>query len=136
MTIVLALLAASCGMKTINLPFIDYPYAAGFEFYQRIENVAGKLEKTEFEDDKITSPFYFLLEVKEIENSGTMTVLFYDSSGKKVAQRAFHFGEQGQYYEYILFFDKIDGLPPGNYRFTVFYNASLLYEDRFTIARN
>ncbi len=34
MTIVLLLLAAACGMKTINLPFINHPYAAEFGFYQ------------------------------------------------------------------------------------------------------
>ncbi len=122
-------------MKTAQLPLINYPYVAEFEFYQHIENVNGKLKKTGFEGGQVISPFYFLLKVKEIENSGKMTVLFYDSEGSNAARRAFAFGEQGQYYEYILFFDRIDGLAPGKYRCAIFLNDSLIYEDYCNIGQ-
>ena len=79
------------------------------------------------------SPFYFLLEIKEIENSGELTVNFYDKDGKRVQQKTFVFGAAGQYYEYILFFDKVENLAPGKYRCAVFLNNTLIYEDGIAV---
>lgn len=40
----------------------------------------------------------------------------------------FRFGEQGKYYEHIIFIDKLSVLLPGQYRYAVFLNEYLTYE--------
>lgn len=114
------------------------------EFLKEVKNVNGKARKRRFKDDRITSPFYFLLQVKEIENNGVITVRFYDAPqkdksgkspgpGRTVMEKRFEFGKPGKYYEYIIFFDRVEGLPPGPYRYTVFYNDRLIYDDKVEI---
>lgn len=119
-----------------QLPYLEHPYVAKIEFYENVENRDGKLEKTGFKKGRIISPFYFVLEVKELENSGELAVNFYDKEGKRVNRKAFGFGEDGQYYEYILFFDKVENLAPGNYRYAVFLNNKLIYENRIDISKD
>ncbi len=127
------LCASGCGIKTAQLPFLDYPHAAQIGFYQEVENNSGKLEKEKFKDDRVISPFFFVLEVKDIENSGKLTVSFYDKDGNRAARNEFNYGEEGQYYEYILFFDKVETLKPGEYRYVVFLKDKLVYEDHITV---
>ena len=131
----LLLFTVGCGVKVKYLPQVSYPYVAEMEFLKEVKNVNGKAKKKRFKDDRITSPFYFLLKVKEIENSGTITVCFYETVGKfeKVTERSFQFGKQGKYYEYIIFFDRVDELKPGKYRYAIFYNEKLLYENFLNI---
>jgi hypothetical protein len=74
------------------------------------------------------------LEIKELENSGELRVNFYDKEGKRVNRKTFPFGEDGQYYEYILFFDRVENLSPGKYRYTLFLNDRLIYEDLIDIS--
>lgn len=119
-----------------QLPYLEYPYVAKIEFYKKVENRDGKLEKTGFKEGRITSPFYFILEVKELENSGELALNFYDKEEKRVSRKAFGFGEDGQYYEYILFFDRVENLTPGKYRYTVFLNDTLIYESHIDINNN
>jgi hypothetical protein len=119
-----------------QLPYLELPYVAKIEFYKNVENRNGKLEKTGFKDGRITSPFHFLLEIKELENSGELAVIFYDKEGERVSRKAFGFGEDGQYYEYILFFDKVENLSPGKYRYTVFLNNKLIYENHIDISND
>lgn len=128
------LCASGCGIKTAQLPFLDYPYAAQIGFYQEVKNNAGKLEKERFKDNRVTSPFYFVLEVKDVENSGKLTVNFYDKDGNRAARNEFSYGEDGQYYEYILFFDKVESLKSGEYRYAIFLKDKLIYEDHITIS--
>jgi len=49
------------------------------------------------------------------------------------ARLAFAFGENGSYYDHIIFIDKISRIPPGNYICAVFLRGQLLYETRFTV---
>ncbi len=134
---------AGCGVKVEYLPQISYPYVAEMEFLKEVKNVNGKAKKKKFKDDHIYSPFYFLLKIKEIENNGIITVRFYETKtdknsktaeknvipGKCVTEKPFQFGKPGKYYEYIIFFDRVEDLAPGKYRFAVFYNNILIYED-------
>ncbi|MFC2155483.1 hypothetical protein ACFLRB_03200 [Acidobacteriota bacterium] len=119
-----------------QLPYLEYPHVAKIGFYKKIENRDGKLKKEAFNEDKIRSPFFFLLEVKDIENSGELAVKFYDKDGKRAARKVFAFGEEGQYYEYILFFDYVENLPAGTYHMTIFLNGKLIYEDHIEVNEN
>jgi hypothetical protein len=111
------------------------------EFLEEVKNVNGKARKKRFKNDRITAPFYFLLKIKEIENDGTLSVRFYPAAGsgkagenrRKAAEKTFHFGQEGKYYEYIIFFDRIEGLTPGKYRYGIFCNQRLIYEDQLIV---
>jgi len=144
LSVLLCLSAAGCGVKTEYLPQVSYPYVAEMDFLKEVKNVDGKAKKKRFKDDRVTAPFYFLLKVKEIENSGTIAVRFYETvetgqvsdaakpegvMGRQVQERVFQFGQPGKYYEYIIFFDRVEGFSPGKYRYGVFYNDKLIYEN-------
>jgi len=136
--ILLALLffTAACGVKIDQLPLLSHPYVSEVKFLKEVKNVNGKAKKTPFDHDRLTSPFYFFLKIKEIENNGTLAVVFYENAettGKKVAEKTFFFGEPGKYYEYIIFFDQVEGLSPGKYRCVVFLNQHLIYECQLSI---
>lgn len=45
----------------------------------------------------------------------------------------FDFGEEGKYYEYILFVDKIKNLSPGSYRYGIFLNEDLMLAESFKV---
>jgi len=119
-----------------QLPYLEYPHVAKIGFYKKVENIDGKLKKEAFKGDIVCSPFFFLLEVKEIENSGELAISFYDKDGKRTARKVFAFGEEGQYYEYILFFDYVENLPAGTYHMTIFLNDKLIYEDHIEVSEN
>jgi hypothetical protein len=104
------------------------------EFVRSAENDNGKVKTERFKDDIVRSPFFFVLKIKEIEDSGTITVKFYDSRNRQVEEKSFPFGEPGKYYEYIICFDAVTSLVPGVYRYAVFYNTGLLYEDQLKIS--
>jgi hypothetical protein len=136
-----ALMLAGCGVKVEQLPLLSSPYVSEVEFLKEVSNDNGKARKKRFDNDRITSPFYFFLKVKEIENNGTLRVVFFESTGsqedkkgEKAAEREFSYGQPGKYYEYIIFFDRVDGLDPGNYRYGVFLNQHLIYEGLLRIA--
>jgi hypothetical protein len=57
------------------------------------------------------------------------------SLGKEVTVKAFEFGKPGKYYEYVIFFDRVEILQPGKYRYGVFFNDTLIYEDKLEIAK-
>jgi hypothetical protein len=138
MFLIFALIAstAGCGVKMEHLPLLSHPYVSEVEFLKEVKNVNGKAKKKPFDRDRITSPFCFFLKVKEIENNGTLAVVFYedsDKSSKKVAEKTFYFGEPGKYYEYIIFFDQVEGLSPGKYRCVVFLNQRLIYENQLQV---
>jgi len=125
-----------CGVKMSQLPVVNYPYISETEFLKEVRNVKGKAKKKKFKYGRITSPFYFLFKIKEVENNGTLTVIFYGKEGdkeKKVIEKNFHFGKPGKYYEYIIFFDRVENLKPGKHRYAVFYNQRLIYEDYLVI---
>ena len=144
LSILLAVLVSpGCGVKVEQLPLLSSPYVAEVEFLKEVINDNGKAKKKRFESDRITSPFYFFLKVKEIENNGTLSVVFFESAddknkeaGKKVAEKGFSYGQAGKYYEYIIFFDRIEGLSPGNYRYGVFLNQHLIYEGLVRVAES
>jgi hypothetical protein len=128
---------AGCGVKAVYLPQVDFPYLSEMEFLKEVKNVNGKAKKRHFKGDKVRSPFYFFLKVKEIENSGTITVRFYkeeSSESLKTAERTFQFGEEGKYYEYVIFFDRVEVPASGKYRYAVFYNNRLIYEDQLEVS--
>lgn len=129
-----------CGVKMEQLPLINYPYVSEVEFLKEVKNINGRAKKTTFKHNRITSPFYFLVKIKEIENNGVLTVCFYTTANvktvvndKKVAEKIFHFGEAGKYYEYIIFFDRVDNLDPGRYRYAIFCNQRLIYEGQLVV---
>jgi hypothetical protein len=131
----LLLLLQGCKINLDTFPYISYPYLAKLTFHKHISNQNGNLTFTDFDKETgIQSPFYFLLKIKEIENNGSVRVVFYNKKSRKVDQKEFQFGEKGKYYEYIIFFDKVEFLPPGTYSYAVFLNRSLLYEDKVTIS--
>lgn len=155
---ILLLITIGCGVKLEYLPQINSPYVAEMEFLKEVKNVNGKAKKRRFKDDRISTPFYFLLKIKEIENNGIITVRFYETAkedteksenkaenkkeppdskalGKEAVVKAFEFGKPGKYYEYIIFFDRVDILPPGKYRYGVFFNDALIYEDSLEVAK-
>jgi hypothetical protein len=141
---------AGCNVKVEYLPQISFPYVAEIEFLKEVKNVNGKAKKKKFKDDRIYVPFYFLLKIKEIENNGIIIVRFYETKSDKnnknkttekkkipgqcVTEKSFQFGKPGKYYEYIIFFDRVEDLTPGRYRFAIFYNDILIYEDNVEIS--
>lgn len=46
---------------------------------------------------------------------------------------SFCFGEEGNYYEYILFIDKIQNPEPGHYRYGIFLNKRLILDDMLEV---
>lgn len=135
------------------------------EFFKEVKNVNGKAKKRRFKEDRITSPFYFFLKIKEIEDNGAITVRFYEGTAsptgkgaapptgkapapsekkpvggavlnKKITEKSFEFGKPGKYYEYVIFFDRVEALSPGKYRYAIFYNNHLIYEDRVEVKGN
>lgn len=126
------------------MPLIGAPYLAEVEFLREVRAVDDTVEKTHFPNNIITSPFFFLLKIRELENNGAITVRFY-SLGKNImtdgaplgelaAERTFTFGEKGKYYEYVLFFDQIRDLPPGTYRYAVLLDEQLLMDNYIAIS--
>lgn len=53
--------------------------------------------------------------------------------GDLASELSFEFGEDGKYYDYIIFTDKVSELTPGKYRYTVFINDKIIYEDNMKI---
>ncbi len=49
------------------------------------------------------------------------------------SELSFQFGEDGKYYEYIIFTDKVSEFQAGKYRYIIFINKTLIYEDKITI---
>jgi hypothetical protein len=45
----------------------------------------------------------------------------------------FSFGEADKYFEYIIFIDRVENLKPGKYRYAVFFNDHLMYENNLVI---
>ena len=45
----------------------------------------------------------------------------------------FSFGEADKYFEYIIFIDRVEKLKPGKYRYAVFLNDHLMYENNLVI---
>lgn len=145
------LLLTGCGVKVSQLPNLQYPYVSEMEFLKEVKNVGGRAKKKRFKHDRIQSPFYFFLKIKEIENSGTVSVSFYpwwspvsgktkqakktakDQPGQRLVEKKFQFGQAGKYYEYIIFFDQVEILKPGKYRYAIFINQQLIYEDQLLI---
>lgn len=132
------LLCAGCGIKMAQLPEIHFPYVAEVEFLKNVENIDGEAQKTPFPDNHIHSPFSFFLKIKEIENDGTVEVIFYTQQEPpqqttKVAAFSFDFGQAGKYYEYILFFDRVSDLKPGSYHYVIYLRKTLIYEGKLVI---
>jgi hypothetical protein len=75
-----------------------------------------------------------------MEDSGTVQIRFYPATQNKekaepvkLVEKEFYFGQSGKYYEYIIFFDQVEGLSPGSYRYAIFCNNKLIYEDGIMI---
>jgi len=118
---------------------LNSPYVAEIEFLKEVKNIDGKAKKKRFENEYITSPFFFFLKIKGIEDDGTLRVAFYKNSNKNrkyVEERSFSFGEKGKYYDFIIFFDQIKGLSPGIYRITVFLRDHLIYEGNVRVNKS
>jgi hypothetical protein len=79
------------------------------------------------------------LKLSEIEDNGSVKIVFYengeksDKRKKKVVEKEFEYGQAGKYYEYILFFDKVEGLEAGKYRYAIFCKGRLVYESQLEI---
>ncbi len=128
--------AASCRIKPEQLPFLAHPYLYKIEFLKHVENDNDKAKKEYFKDGVVRVPFYFLLTVKELEDEGAIRVRFYNEDKKRVAERAFYYGEPGKYYEYIICFERVENILPGSYRYAVFYNDGLIYEGSLTVGES
>jgi len=122
-------MVSSCGVKPEQLPFLSHSYISKIEFVKNVENIKGKLKKERFKHGIITSPFYFILKIKEVENKGELFIKFYNINGKKKDEKSFEFGDFGKYYEYVICFDRIDKLTSGRYHYIIFFNNRLIYED-------
>lgn len=127
-----------CGVKMKHLPFLASPYVSEIEFLREVKKVNGKAKKKFFKDNLITSPFYFYIKIKEIENSGIVKIIFYEKQDKNWIQRIeqkIKYGQQGKYFEYIIFFDRVSGLLPGKYRYIIFINQHVIYENQIDIQK-
>jgi hypothetical protein len=132
------LLLPGCGVKLSQLPVVNYPYVSQMEFYKEVRNVDGKAKKKRFANDRIASPFYFFLKINDIENAGTLRVVFYrleENEHRKAVEKFFEFGTDGKYYEYIIFFDQVEGIGPGLHRYAIFLNDRLLYESTVNVEK-
>jgi hypothetical protein len=47
----------------------------------------------------------------------------------------FRFGEDGKYYEYVIFIDKVRHMEPGMVRYGIFLNGNLMYQGDLTVSR-
>lgn len=130
---ILLFTATACGVKVEQLPQVNYPYISEIEFYKEVKNVDGKARKKRFKGDRIIPPVHFFLKINEMENEGTVFVRFYDEAKTLAAEREFYYGETGKYYEYIIFFDVVEELKPGKYRYTIFFNEKLIFEEQLEI---
>ncbi len=72
------------------------------------------------------------LKLKEVENNNKLFIKFYKKNDLKT-ELSFEFGEDGKYYDYIIFTDKVRFLKPGRYRYIVFINDKNIFEDSLII---
>ena len=122
-----------CGVKVDQLPYLENPYVSEIQFLKKIENVEDKVKKTHFSNNRIRAPFYLYLKLNAAENYNHLSIKFYNQLDRKIHQITFEFGEDGKFYEYILFTDKISKLKGGRYRYIIFINNHAIYENRFRV---
>ncbi len=126
------MLFVNCGVKVDQLPFLNDPYISEILFLKNIKNSNDKIKKISFKNNKITSPFFLYLKLKEVENKNKLFVKFYKKNKLKT-ELSFEFGEDGKYYDYIIFTDKVGLLKSGKYRYIVFINNKNIFEDSLII---
>lgn len=78
--------------------------------------------------DIFACPLFLLFLPGEVKTSTPDQII-----GNKIAEKNLLCGADGKSYEYIEFFYQIDSLGPGDYRYAIFYNDLLLYEDKLII---
>lgn len=108
---------------------MQYPYVENFELLEHLEYADDKItNKKKFKNKQISMPCFFLLKVAELENTGTIALVFYNKSNRRISRRVFEYGKPGGYYNSILFWGKITELKEGKYRYCIFYNSHIIYE--------
>lgn len=73
----------------------------------------------------MTSPFFLLVKICDVENRGTVRVALYTKAGERVRDVSFSFGAEGKFYQYITCYERFTQVPAGTYRIAVFVNQHL-----------
>ena len=125
----LLFLASGCKLDMKKFPYVNYPYVANFEILQHLEYAKDKItKKKKFKNKVITMPCFFLLKVAELENKGTISLVFYNTANRRISRRVFEYGKPGGYYNFIVLWGKITELKDGKNRYCIFYNSHIIYE--------
>jgi hypothetical protein len=114
-----------------------YPYVESFELLQHLEYSKDKIiNKKKFKHKQIFMPCFFLLKVAELENAGTIALVFYNKSNHRISRRVFEYGKPGGYYNSIVLWGEITELKQGKYRYCIFYNSHIIYEGKVELPEN
>lgn len=123
------LLLPGCKLDMKKFPYVNYPYVASFEVLKHLEYTNDKIiNKKKFKNKRITMPCFFLLKVAELENKGTISLVFYNTANRRISRRVFEYGKPGGYYNFIVLWGKITELKEGKNRYCIFYNSHIIYE--------
>lgn len=129
MIILFLISAAGCKLNMKKFPLMSYPYVESFELLEHLEYADDKIiNKKKFKNKYISMPCFFLLKVAELENTGTVALVFYNKDKRRISRRVFEYGKQGSYYKSIVFWGEITELKQGKYRYCIFYNEEIIYE--------
>lgn len=129
MILLFVFLTVGCKLNMKKFPLINYPYVENFELLKHLEYSNEKIiNKKKFKNKQISMPCFFLLKVAELENKGTIALVFYNKNNRRISRRVFEYGKPGGYYKSIVLWGKIAELKQAKYRYCIFYNSEIIYE--------
>ena len=111
-----------------DLPLLTTPHVCELAAFQRITADQDRLDREEFKNGRVQSPFYLLVRICDVEGAGTVRLALYNERGERVKQSPFAFGKENLYYSHIICFEHYGDLAPGTYRVAVFLNDHILDE--------
>lgn len=117
---------AGCAIRVEDLPFREYPYISELEFLRDLEVDGNQVKKTRYSEERVTFPLVLFFKLNEVDGPGTLQIRIYDEKGQQVHIRDFQFGESGRYYEYIIFYNRLEKLPGNAFTLALFYNRDLI----------
>ena len=100
-------------------------------FLKKIIVHENSVEKIFFKD-KISSPFFIYLELKDVEGQGFFLLKLYNKK-REIYRKKFIFGKKGKIYDSIIVWDRIEIKKYNKLKWAIFYNKNLIYEGEIYI---
>ncbi|MBN1197369.1 MAG: hypothetical protein JXA62_08180 [Candidatus Aminicenantes bacterium] len=124
----MSLLTSGCRVRIQDLPLLEDPHVCELTALQEIRADEYHLDRKEFANGRVRTPFYLLVRICDVEGAGKARISVYREGGQLLHESVFPFGEPGRYYSHIICYERHTSLVPGTYRVVVFLNGHLLDE--------